>query len=811
MLPPTRLFRAVSLSPEIRQLCMYLLMEMITQIPVWRFRNLALASLLIAALTSQAQLPPIGSWRVQIPYNNPIAVQDGGDEVLVANALSVYRYQKSDGSITRLSKVNLLSDIGVENLFAHPVQDAVVIAYTNSNVDVLRDQTVFNFPFIRTQNIVGDKRIYQVGFSGDSAYLACGFGIVVLDLVQNQSPATYFFTSSSGTPIRVNDVELFGEWIFAATAAGLYQAPRNDGLLEDFSRWTLVDASSGLPTGEIDGLFFYNERIHAQADDVLYAFDGGGWLPWYDAGEWTIQHASSLGTELLLTEFLGPSTGPDSTRIRVLEDETLAQTLQGSFLSVPVQTVRDAAGDLWIADLIRGLLRYRNADDVLTINPDGPLTSQVFSLVSGLGNVVVAPGSVNGSWNKLFNRDGFFQLTEFGWNNINRFNNPAMDSVSDILAAVVDPNTGTTWLASFGDGLLEYKSDGSLSIYKQNSALQGAVGDFGSYRVAGVALDPRNGNLWMANNGAARPVVVRTLNNEWYNFPSGLPASVGEGLVQCVVDDFGQVWFATIRSGGILVYDPGSDLASAADDRKKNLGLGAGNGNLPTTQVLCLAKDLDGEIWVGTEEGVAVFYNPSAVLEPGTAGDAAQIIVELDGFPAILLEDEFVRVIAIDGANRKWIGTDNGAFLLSEDGLEQLVHFTTLNSPLLDNGIRAITVNGETGEVFFGTEKGIISYRGEATAGGAVHEDVYVFPNPVREDYDGPIAIRGLVQDADVRITDVDGRMVYATTALGGQAIWDGRRVDNGERAATGVYLVFSSDPFGVEKMVTRFLMVRGN
>ena len=120
-------------------------------------------------------------------------------------------------------------------------------------------------------------------------------------------------------------------------------------------------------------------------------------------------------------------------------------------------------------------------------------------------------------------------------------------------------------------------------------------------------------------------------------------------------------------------------------------------------------------------------------------------------------------------------------------------------------------MNGQTGEVFIGTEKGVISYRGEATEGGITHEDVYVFPNPVREDYDGPIAIRGLVQDAEVKITDVSGRMVYETIALGGQAIWDGRRVDNGERVSSGVYLVFSADPnLGQEKMVTKFLMIRG-
>ncbi len=778
------------------------------------FRQTLLLSallLLTAAGKVAAQIPSIGNWRVQIPYSNPIAVQDAGDEVFAGNALSVYRYRKSDGNISRLSKVNLLSDIGLNNLHYHESRDALIIAYSNSNVDVLRGERIFNFPFIQNQNIVGDKNIYGVGFLGDSAYLACGFGIVVLDLEMEQSPASYFFTDAGGTPIRVNDVEASGEFLYAATPDGIYQANLSDGLLEDFSRWILLGTGSGLPAGEIDELFTFDGAVNVRVDQQLYAFDGSGWLPWYDAGEWSIRATSLSADQLLLTEYFGSGTEPDSSRISVLGPEGLVQEIQGEFLSTPMQAERDASGDFWIADLIRGLLHYRSESEITSINPDGPLTALSFAMASGNGKVVVAPGSVNGSWNKLFNRDGFFVFTEFGWNNVNRFNQPAMDSVTDVLAATVDLSSGTTWLGSFGDGLLEYTVDGTLTIYKQNSALQGATGDFSNYRVAGVGLDPVTGHLWIANNGAARSVVVRTRGGEWYNFPSGLPASAGDALVQCVVDDFGQVWYVVTRSGGILVYDPGQDVASATDDRKKNLGLGAGNGNLPTTQVLCLVKDLDGEIWVGTEEGVAVFYNPGAVLEPGTAGDAAQIIVELDGFPAILLEDEFVRVIAVDGANRKWIGTDNGVFLLAEDGLEQLVHFTEENSPLLDNRVLSIVVNGETGEVFFGTEKGIISYRGEATEGGLTHSNVEVFPNPVREDYDGPIAIRGLVNDADVKITDVAGRMVYETTALGGQAIWDGRCVDNGERASTGVYLVFSADPLGQEKFVTRFLLIRGN
>ncbi len=766
--------------------------------------------LIFSAAELRAQIPGIGQWRVHIPYNNPFAVIDGGDELFVANTLSLYRYQKNDGSIERLSKVNRLSDIGVRNLHYHADRDALLIAYSNSNVDVLIGEGVFNFPFIRTQNIVGDKNINGVGFLGDSAYLACGFGIVLLDLRLRESPATFFFSSEEGSPIRVNDVEVWEDFIYAATLNGIYRAPLDDELLEDFSRWTLLDSELGLPDGEVQELIRFDESLHARAESVLYSFDGSGWMPWYDAGAWSIESMNAAEEELMLSEYLGDTESPDSVRIRLLQSDGSFDLIAGEFLTLPFQTARDASESLWIADRIRGLLEYRDGQIVQTINPDGPASSNAFAMASGNDRIYVAPGSVNNSWNKLFNRDGFFSFGEFGWDNVNRFNDPAMDSVTDVIAVTVDPVTGTAWLGSFGDGLLEYRSDGTLTIYKQNSALQGATGDFTNYRVAGVALDPRNGNLWMANNGAARPVVVRTPANEWYSFTSSLPSVLGDGIVQCVVDDYGKVWYATNRNGGILVYDPGTDLASPADDRKKNLGLGAGNGNLPSTQVYCLAKDLSGRIWVGTDEGIVVFYNPFAVLDPGTSGDASQIIVELDGFPAILLEDEVVRSIAIDGANRKWLGTDNGVFLLSADGQQQLLHFTTLNSPLLDNRVISIAVNGSNGEVFFGTERGIIAYRSDATEGGFTHEEVYVFPNPVREDYEGPIAIRGLVQDADVRITDVSGRMVYATTALGGQAIWDGRRVDNGQRASTGVYLVFSTDRTGTEKFATRFLMIRG-
>ena len=144
---------------------------------------------------------------------------------------------------------------------------------------------------------------------------------------------------------------------------------------------------------------------------------------------------------------------------------------------------------------------------------------------------------------------------------------------------------------------------------------------------------------------------------------------------------------------------------------------------------------------------------------------------------------------------------------MSADGTEEIHHFTEENSPLYSNQIVDIEINNETGEVFFGTDQGILSYKSTATGGGTVNTDVVVYPNPVKPGYNGIIAIKGLVSNADVKITDVSGTLIYATRAEGGQAIWSGKSFD-GRKASTGVYLVFATDDEGNEKIVTKILFI---
>ena len=257
---------------------------------------------------------------------------------------------------------------------------------------------------------------------------------------------------------------------------------------------------------------------------------------------------------------------------------------------------------------------------------------------------------------------------------------------------------------------------------------------------------------------------------------------------------------------GILVFDDNNTLDYTTDDKVKKLTFSSGRGAICGSEIFSIAEDKNGEVWVGTDKGICVFYSPDAVFSNENY-DAQQIKIEQDGNIQYLLETEIVTAITVDGANRKWIGTLNsGVYFMSSDGTQQLEHFTKENSPLFSNAISSLAINPEDGEVFIGTDLGIISYRSTATE-GVESCDIFAFPNPVNNKYEGVVAIKGLTQDASVKITDVSGSLIYQTKALGGQAIWNGKNL-KGEKAASGVYMVFSTAADGSESCSTKILIV---
>ena len=281
-------------------------------------------------------------------------------------------------------------------------------------------------------------------------------------------------------------------------------------------------------------------------------------------------------------------------------------------------------------------------------------------------------------------------------------------------------------------------------------------------------------------------------------------------LSQVVVDNNNFKWFVVRGvNGGILLFDEGKNIDDESDDRYRLIN--TSNSILPTQYVNCLAVDLEGDVWAGTTEGIAIFECGSGAFNSECKG--TERIISQNGIGAILLKEQNIKCIAIDGANRKWIGTTNGVFVQSPSGEDPIHHFTASNSPLLDDVISTIHISESDGTVYIGTSKGVCSYRGEASLGVSElkKETVFAFPNPVRPEYSGLVAIKGLTRDANIKITDINGELVFETIALGGQAMWDTKDF-SGNKVSSGIYLVFCTDTSSVDdapSMVTKIAIVR--
>ena len=385
--------------------------------------------------------------------------------------------------------------------------------------------------------------------------------------------------------------------------------------------------------------------------------------------------------------------------------------------------------------------------------------------------------------------------------NPNEHERYATPSLKVILLINFNPVISFLFISEMKDGELITKH----GYANTNGVLDTTYYSNNRIRISDLKFD-KDGNLWGLSSEVNHPLFVKTKNGEWHSFTMH-QNQVGLFFDDLLIDSYNQKWGIMGRGAGVFVYNHNNTIENSADDQYKLLNTNVGNGNLPSLQTYSIAEDLDGEIWIGTDKGIGVFYNPSSVFSSENF-DAQQILIQEGDYGQYLLSEERVKCITIDGANRKWIGTEkSGIFLLSEEGTEEILHFTTENSPLFSNNIIDIAINPENGEVFIGSEEGLISYRSDGTEGESTQSETHVFPNPVRESYNGPIAINGLVTDANIKITDIDGNLVFEGFAKGGQAIWNGKN-KNGERASAGVYLVFSTDINGVEKTVSKILFI---
>ena len=767
--------------------------------------------------TAQNTSISLGQWREHTPFVKAIDVAiDNTGLVYCATQFGVFTYSKSNGELTALSRLKELSDLELSMIKYDPVTGVVVIAYQNSNIDLIfSNKNVVNLTDIKQKNIVGGKNINTIFCLNSMAYLGCEFGIVVVDINRKEIKDTYYI-GPNGTNINVKGIAFDGTNLLAATENGIYKANYNDPNIFNYTAW-VKDNSIAEPNANytsatgLNGKFYVVKTNPNPDQDSVLVYENNQWVPFTsDATEGA--YIDSYNNNLILRNAYKISAidvaANELRNINILSYGNPSPDLRKGLL--------DAEGNFWVADFNNGLVCQRPDFSFQRIKPNSPRAQAAWAMEGSSGRLWVASGALLGDGPNYDVKDGVYRFAEDTWRTYDCSNDPiygilCASGTKSVICLAIDPSDPDhVFVGAWGPGggILEYRKDGGVNFYNtSNSALNAHSADPVSIIVGGLAFDDEN-NLWAVAGGNTNGISVRKTDGTWQSFEIPDVDVAGYGLYGLVVDDFGQKWFIP-RGGsssgkGLCVFKEGS-LTSPNNNSFKLLTDGEGKGGLPHIFIRAIAKDKDGSVWLGTDKGVGVIYNPGNVFSGGNY-DAQRIIIEQDGYNQYLLETEIVTSISIDGANRKWFGTySGGVFLMSADGTEQILNFNTDNSPLPSNSITSIAIDDLTGEVFFGTDKGIISYRGDATEGGEACENYYVFPNPIRHEYRGPIAIRGLVANADVKIADVAGNVVYHTKANGGVAIWNGNNF-SGVRAQTGVYIVYVTNEDGTQTCTTKML-----
>ena len=761
-----------------------------------------------------AQEIGIGEWRDHLPYNYGVSVTAGDGKIYCASEKSLFYYLPSDNSVNKLSRVQGLSDIGISTIGFNNAYKTLVIAYSNTNIDLIKENTIINkSDILNSSAITPEERVINnLMFIDKYAYLSCGFGIVVLDIKKEEVTDTYYI-GPNGSHLQVYDLTVNDTAFFAATEEGIYYANIDDPNLAYYEAWT-KDESVPMPNKAYnhiainDGVIFANKLFQGWAGDTVIYFQDNQWN--YDSifPSSDVYSIESYDNKLYICyNGFVQVQNPD------LSINELVWTY-GFANSLP-RDVFIYNSDLLIADNRQGLVTRDNNFQYTSIYPNGPQSTNVYSMSSQGNEVWVAPGGKDLSWQNIWNKAKLYVIEDGFWSTVDnsKGTNPAMDTIWDIITVEINPfNHKQVYAGTWTYGLIEILDNTVTNVYtNSNSSLQNIAGSV--CRIGGVKFDSQ-GNLWVTNAGVNDILSVRINDGsnlgKWRSFYLG-SSSVNTEIGELIIDNSSQKWILMRPTKLITVFNDGGTPDDPSDDLPaKQLTGSTNNGAIPGSGVFSIAVDNDGEVWIGTDEGLAVFYSPENVYSQYNF-DCQRILIPRNdgtGLADILLEFEVITAISVDGANNKWVGTENsGVYKFSPDGLVELEHFTMENSPLLSNSITSISINNQNGEVFFGTANGIISYKSTATQGGETNNEVYAYPNPVRPGYSGPIAIKGLVNDANFKITDITGSLVYTGTADGGQAIWYGKN-QSGSIVQSGVYMVFVTDNTGSETLVTKILVM---
>jgi len=753
--------------------------------------------LAIIPFFTQAQVG-MGKWRTHFSYNEISEVEESPTKVYGVSDGALFSINKEDNTIETYSKIDGQNDFSISFIRYNSTTNALVIAYQNGNIDLLNSTGFDNIPDIKNKAISISKTANDILFDNEYAFISCGIGIVLVNLSKKEITDTYIFGSNS-TMVEAKSVAFFGDSIYALTKNGIYVANKSNKLLVDYNNWHFrTNPILSLPQNK--KIVPFNNKLYLlkSTGEVYSSSDLTNWSLFNNSQAFTGIRVSDNNLVLFSSNTVLKYN--QNLNLETLSDLKCKDVVYNSTKNLYWVAASDSTG----------VLKIQSGNIIEKFKPDGPATNKIintkfengrfFALTGAPWDFAIydyqIPGAImifeNNSWKNITNKD------------VKPYTNINFKATTYI--AVDKTDKQHFYVSTAGNGLYEFKND---VFFKRYNYLNSTIEDFQETNpseydnlqmIDGVCFD-KNNNLWMSNALVHNSLKILQNNGTWtqLSYPY---LDKRESFDKIIVTQNNFKWLGLPHSnsawaGGLFVInDMGVTTSTSGHQFRYFTSVVDQDGNdLPIQPVYCLAEGTDGNVWIGTDKGPIIFENIDNVFNSDYTVYRPKI-PRNDGsdYADYLLDGQQINSIAVDGGNRKWIGTSNsGAFLMSGDGLETIQHFTTDNSPLLSNSILSIAIDNISGEVFFATDMGLISYMSDAADAQKSYSTVSVYPNPVRENYSGVITITGLMDGTTVKITDANGNLIYQTKSNGGIATWNGKMA-NGMSVSTGVYFVMCSN-----------------
>lgn len=748
-------------------------------------------------------------WQAHIAYSVIDEIAMVGDVVYALSSHSLFSIDKITEEISYHNQLTGLNSSVIHHISHNESLNELMICYQNGQIDIVDEtQEIVNISDLYHKQASISKQINDICMYQNKAFLAMDFGVICLDMKRKEIEDTYYIGTNS-TEVSVQFITILDDTIYALSNQTLYTAAIDDNLM-DYSYWH----ASPLPVGkEIQGVEAFAERVCIVRDSCLWSYHNQKWTK--HPSEFSLRGLRKTKEQLFVL------VANQYGAFEVMPDLSLQLTVPYGY----VHDIQKDGNSYWLATENNGVVRTEN-NNYQEFHPDGPINNVAYRMRFFEDRLYVLPGGRWATENKTF---GEIMYYENGiWTNITngQLTDACEHPLYDFMNVAQDPNDKNHYfITSYGTGLLELYDTTVVQLYlPNNSNLQSAApNDPDNYTRTDAAMYDEQGNLWILNAGGdINNVHVVSAQGEWHSF--NLQQHDTKDVIrietpgEILVDKRNPQWkwipLCRYNTGLVLLQDNGSPT-DPRDDKAvyRQQWVDQYNNLIIPEYIYTIAQDHNNTIWVGTSRGL---FTIPAHIDFTRSNQCEKIYVRRnDGTNLVdyLLENEQINCIVVDGANRKWIGTAaSGAYLIEigkdDNGntdVHTIAHFTTDNSPLLSNNVLSIAIQESTGEVFFGTSNGLISYVSDASEPEKDFSNIYAYPNPVYPTYKGFIIFKGLMADTQVRVIDSSGNAVTILHSNGGEAIWDGKN-SYGERVASGIYTAICNtsdgNAYGVVKVM---------